>query len=304
MDATRRTRVERETACAFRSAALGRERVALLPSGPLSYFEQGTGPVLVFAHGWLTNANLWRKVVPRLAASFRCLVLDLPLGSHLTAHAASADLTPTGIATAVNELLDQLAVRTATFVGNDSGGAYLQVAASQRPERVAQLVLSSSETPYDAWPHPAFTPLRRAAKSPDALGQFLEPLRDPSRRMRPEAYGLLAKHGLEPDVSDSYALPALHDEGVRRDLCQVISSVSQADVQRAAARLIEGWTGTAHFFWPTDDQFFPLENVRRYAADLPRAHVALIDDAYALTPEDQPERLATLIAHAVIEPRA
>ena len=55
-----------------------------LPSGALDYFERGEGPALLFSHGWLANANLWRKVVDHLRAEFRCLVLDLPLGSHRT----------------------------------------------------------------------------------------------------------------------------------------------------------------------------------------------------------------------------
>ena len=37
---------------------------------------------IVFVHGLLVNANLWRKVVERLAPDFRCITLDLPLGSH------------------------------------------------------------------------------------------------------------------------------------------------------------------------------------------------------------------------------
>ena len=43
--------------------------------------------------GALVNANLWRKVVPRLAPDFRCVTLDLPLGSHELAM-PGADLSP------------------------------------------------------------------------------------------------------------------------------------------------------------------------------------------------------------------
>ena len=46
----------------------------------------GEGPAIVFVHGALVNANLWRKVVPRLDG-FKRVALDLPLGSHLEADA-------------------------------------------------------------------------------------------------------------------------------------------------------------------------------------------------------------------------
>ena len=45
-------------------------------------FEAGTGEPIVFVHGLLVNANLWRKVVAKLSPDFHCVALDLPLGSH------------------------------------------------------------------------------------------------------------------------------------------------------------------------------------------------------------------------------
>ena len=78
----------------FRSPLLG-ERLALdLPQGTLEAFRRGSGPPLVFAHGWLANANLWRGVVDRLADRFRCIALDLPLGAHRVPLHPDADLTP------------------------------------------------------------------------------------------------------------------------------------------------------------------------------------------------------------------
>jgi pimeloyl-ACP methyl ester carboxylesterase len=53
-----------------------------LPQGTLRYYEQGTGPTLVFIHGLLANSLLWSWVIPRLVLHFRCLAPDLPLGAH------------------------------------------------------------------------------------------------------------------------------------------------------------------------------------------------------------------------------
>jgi hypothetical protein len=52
----------------------------------------------VFVHGLLVNANLWREVVPKLSPDFRCIALDLPLGSHELPMRESADLSPRGMA--------------------------------------------------------------------------------------------------------------------------------------------------------------------------------------------------------------
>ena len=65
----------------------------------------GEGPPIVFVHGVLVNANLWRKVVPRLDG-FTRVALDLPLGSHLEPMPKNADLTPPALADLIADALD------------------------------------------------------------------------------------------------------------------------------------------------------------------------------------------------------
>ena len=60
-------------------------------------FEAGTGEPIVFVHGALVSPNLWRKVVERLSPDFRCITLEMPLGSH-EIPMPDADLSPAGIA--------------------------------------------------------------------------------------------------------------------------------------------------------------------------------------------------------------
>ena len=47
------------------SEALGQQHEVQLPQGTIRYRERGTGEPIVFVHGALVNADLWRKVVPR-----------------------------------------------------------------------------------------------------------------------------------------------------------------------------------------------------------------------------------------------
>jgi pimeloyl-ACP methyl ester carboxylesterase len=64
----------------WRDPALGAARELELPQGRLRYFEAGSGSPIVFLHGLLVNANLWRKVVATLSHEFRCLALVLAPG--------------------------------------------------------------------------------------------------------------------------------------------------------------------------------------------------------------------------------
>jgi pimeloyl-ACP methyl ester carboxylesterase len=279
----------------WRSELLGTARTVELPHGRVECFERGSGPAIVFSHGWLANANLWRTVVDELAGDFRCVTLDLPLGAHRVPMAPDADLSPTGCGELIAGVLDALDLDDVTLVGNDSGGAYSQIATAAHPDRVARLVLNSCETPYDAFPPPPFDGLPTVARDSAALGQLFEALRDRAVRATPVAFGLLIKHPIDDLVSDSYALPCLANPDVLRDTAKVMSSAQSAPVHAAGAQLIERFDRPVLFAWGPEDQVFPIAHAQRYAAALANADVVEIPDAYSFTPEDQPSALAEAI---------
>jgi pimeloyl-ACP methyl ester carboxylesterase len=283
----------------WRSELLGSRRALRVPDGTVECFERGEGPPLLFCHGWLANANLWRKVVDLLQGEFRCLVLDLPFGSHRTPMDAEADLSPLGVAALIAAALEGLDLHEATLVSNDSGGAYSQIALahhrSRLGDRVSRLVLTSCETPYDEWPPKPFDGLPAAARDAEALGQLLTALEDPAVRRSPAAYGLLLKHPVEEWVSDSYALPASRDGGVLRDIAKAMASASTEPVRAAGEQLISDWQRPTLLIWSSEDEVFPLAHAERYAAALADGALARIDDSYSLTPEDRPDAVASAI---------
>lgn len=283
----------------WRSGLLGERRSVEVPGGAIEYFERGEGPTLVFSHGWLANANLWRKVVDLLCGEFRCLALDLPLGSHRVPMDAGADLSPSGVGALIAEVVERLELSEATLLGNDSGGAYSQIALAQHGERiggrVSRLVLTSCETPYDEWPPPPFDGLPAAAHDPELLGQLLGALEDPAIRATPPAYGLLVKRPVETEVSDSYALPASRDKGILRDVAKAMASTSTAPVRAAGEHLIAASALPVQLIWSSEDEVFPLAHAERYTAALHDARLVSIDDAYSFTPEDRPEAMTEAI---------
>jgi pimeloyl-ACP methyl ester carboxylesterase len=280
----------------FRSLLLGERARLELEQGSIEAFTRGAGPNLVFAHGWLANANLWRGVVDRLADRFRCITLDLPLGAHAVAADPGADLGPAGCAAIIAGAIDALDLNDVTLVGNDSGGAYSQIALAAGSDRIARLVLTSCETPYDQFPPPPFDGLPAAAQDPRKLGELLSVLEDRDVRKLPAAFGLLVKHPLDAAISDSYALPCLRDPDVLRDTAKVMAGASTEAVRDAGSALIERWLGPTLLVWSREDPVFPLDHARRYAGALADAQLVELDDCYSFTPEDQPDALADAIA--------
>lgn len=280
----------------WRSDALGPEAEMSLPHGRLRYFHRGEGPPLVFAHGWLANANLWRKVVDILADRFTCIALDLPFGAHRIAMDSQADLSPAGCGDLISSALVVLGLSEVTLIGNDSGGAYSQIAVASNPGRVKRLVLTSCETPYGEFPPAPFDGLPAIATDPKDLARLFEALRDPAIRATPPAFGLLVKHPLEGVVSDSYALPCIEDQAILHDTAKVMSSASSEPVQTAGRHLIAEFKRPVLLAWSPEDRIFAPADAQRYSEALIDARMVFIEDAYSFTPEDQPGRLAEEIA--------
>jgi pimeloyl-ACP methyl ester carboxylesterase len=280
----------------WRSPLLGDSHPLSLPQGTVEYFRRGSGMPLVFAHGWLANANLWRHVVDRLADRFECVVLDLPFGAHRIRLDADADLSAAGCGALIADVLQALDLEDVTLVGNDSGGAYSQTALAAGVDGVERLVLTSCETPYDEFPPEPFDGLPAAARDPETLGRLLSALEDPEVRKLPVAFGLLVKHPLQQEASDSYALPCARDGAILADTAKVMAGASTEVVHRAGATLIDSWTKPTLLIWSSEDPVFPLDHARRYAEALPNAELVEIEDSYSFTPEDQPGAVADALA--------
>ena len=287
------------TKATWRDPALGIARELDLPQGRLRCFDAGSGPPIVFAHGLLVNANLWRKVVTRLSPEFRCIALDLPLGSHTLPMPDAADLTPPGLADLITEALEALALDAVTLVGNDTGGALCQIVVTRRPTRVARLVLTSCDY-RDNFPPWMFRYFKPASVIPGAMRLLMLPMRFRAPRRLPFAYGWLVTQPIDREAEDSYLLPAMTAPGVARDLKRVIRCIDTRYTNEAADRL-GGFDKPALIAWSRDDRFFKAEHAERLARDLPNARLEWIQGSRSFSPEDQPGRLAELIADFVRE---
>jgi pimeloyl-ACP methyl ester carboxylesterase len=282
------------------SESLGRQEEVLLPQGTIRYRERGTGEPIVFVHGALVNADLWRKVVPELAKDFRCIAPDLPLGSHSPAMNANADLSPIGNARLIADFLEALDLDGVTLVGNDTGGALCQFVVTRHPERIGRLVLTNCDA-YENFPPRLFAFLFYGAKLPGFLWTLAQPMRIAAMRRLPIAFGWLSKRGVPDDITAIWIRPTLDDAGVRRDATKLLKGVRKSDLLEAATHF-KDFDKPVLMAWGTEKDFFRVEDAERLARDFPKGRLEKIDDSYTYVSEDQPERLAKLIAEFAREP--
>jgi pimeloyl-ACP methyl ester carboxylesterase len=286
----------------WRDPALGTPRDLDLPQGRLRYFEAGTGSPIVFVHGLLVNANLWRKVVARLSPDFHCVALDLPLGSHTLPIPDATDLTPPAVAELIADAIEALGLEDVTLVGNDTGGALCQMVVTSRPERIGRLVLTSCDY-RDHFPPPLFSYFGPAARVPGAFQFLLAPMRFRAPRRLPIAFGWLTSEPIDREAEDSYLFPAMYDPASRADLRKFLRGADRSQTNAAADKL-GGFERPALVAWSGADKVFPKDDAERLAADLPQARLEFVEGARTFSAEDKPERLAELIAGFVREPLA
>jgi pimeloyl-ACP methyl ester carboxylesterase len=276
---------------------LGRSGVVDLPSGArIGYHERGEGPPVVFVHGLLVNARLWRNVAPTVAgAGYRCIAPDWPLGSHTIPLPADVDLSPPGIARMIADLLTALDLQDVTLVANDTGGALVQVLMAEglADDRVARVVLTSSDS-FERFFPPMFNYLPKLARLPGSTWLLAQALRPPLLHRLPLTFGWVAKRAIPHAVTQSYLRPSQTSPGVRRDLRRFLRGVHRRHTL-AAGRNLHRFDKPVLLAWAVEDRLFPVSLAHRLAEVLPDARLVTVSDSYTFSPEDQPARLAGLI---------
>lgn len=284
----------------WRDPALGEPRELGLPAGQLRYFEAGSGAPIVFVHGLLVNANIWRKLFSALSPDFRCIALELPMGAHALPMSDDADLSPPGLADLIADAIGALDLRDVTLVGNDTGGALCQIVVTRRPERIGKLVLTSCDH-RDNFPPKMFSYFRFVPALSPLIPLLFAPMRVRPLRRLPFAFGWLSKRPIERRAEDSYALPMLGDRRLRADLNKVIKGIDKRHTNEAADKLA-GFDRPALIAWSREDRFFRPHHAEQLAEELPDARLEWIDDARTFSMEDNPARLAELVAAFTREP--
>ncbi len=119
----------------------------LRDGGRIHYVDEGEGPVLLLLHGNPAWSFLYRKIIPRLSRSFRCIAPDLP-GFGFSTAGRGFGFTAREQAGAVLDLIDALDLSGASVMMQDWGGPIGLWAAQQRPERIDRLIIGNTW----AWP--------------------------------------------------------------------------------------------------------------------------------------------------------
>lgn len=258
----------------------------------VSYFEAGSGPVLLLIHGMAGTCENWRAVIEPLAARHTVIAPDLP--GHGSSAPSGGDYSLGALAAGLRDLLVALGHDRATLVGHSLGGGIAMQFAYQFPEATERLVLVSS-----GGLGPEVSPILRAAALPGA-DLFIAATAGPGRAAGSALARGLAAVGLRPhadvaEVARGYA--SLADRDRRAAFLATLRAVVGTEGQRVHAgdRLYLAEGMPVLIMWGRGDRIIPVAHGEHAHEAIPGSRLEIFDEAGHMPQLEAPGRFVAVL---------
>lgn len=250
-------------------------------------------PPVLFVHGILVDHRLWMKVAEDLARNgFRCILPDLPLGSHTIPVDESVALSPATVAEMVHEFITKLDLHDVTLVGNDTGGGLCQLLVDAHPDSVGRLVLTNCDA-FEKFPPFPFNVVFATMRGPRSINLLSKLMKVAALRRSPLGYGLLAQRN--DALTASWVEPMSTDRRIAQNLATLLRAVGAMDLNDVATRLPR-FAKPVTIVWGMADRCFTPALGRRLAALFPNATMVEVPGARTFVALDDPAAVVDAIS--------
>jgi len=261
-------------------------------AGEVAYRRFGTGPDVLFVHGWPVSGATFRLLLPHLADHVTCHVIDLP-GAGSSRFGVDTPITIDRHVESVRQVVDVLGLESVAVVGHDSGGMIARHALAGDP-RVRAWGLVDTEQPQGlGWRFRSFLLLKHVPGVAGLLGWLMG-----NRTLRRNKFALgdafRDRSLLDGDFAELFLDP-IHDLPDRRDAAvRLLRSFDPAYVA-ALGDLHRRIEVPVQLVWGEKDPFFPLAWAREMADTFPDTRLTVIDDAKLFVHEERPDEVAAAL---------
>ncbi len=265
------------------------ERYLDVGAGEVAYRSIGTGPDVLFVHGWPVSGATFRTLLPHLVQHVTCHLIDLP-GAGDSRFTADTPVTLANHIRSVATVVDVLGLDDVAVVGHDSGGLIARHAFAG-DDRVRAFGLIDTEQPQGlTWRFRMFLAARRMPGFPTALGWVLG---QPRLRRHPLALGA-AFHdpALLDGEFDEFFLTPLHTLPARRDAAARLLRSFDVQLVHDLAAVHRRIQVPVQLVWGEHDAFLPLRWAEEMADTFPDARLRVVRGAALFCHEEQPDVVA------------
>ena len=251
----------------------------------------GSGPPVLFLHGWPFHGASWEPVAERLSKEFACFLPDSP-GLGETEWTSRTDFSTRGLARWTQRFADAVGLDRFAIVAHDTGATTARLVAADAPKRVSALVLTNTEIPGH---RPPWIPLhQRACALPGSALAFQTMLRSSRFRRSSMGYGNCVHdpRSLDGAFVDTYVTPLVRSRTRMLGAIHYLRGIDWGvvDALDDIHRRIEAPTA---FVWGAEDKTFPLARARGMTGSL-KAFRGLTEvrDAAFLVHTERPQAVA------------
>ena len=280
---------EADAADLFRSAP---DAYLEVPAGEVAHRRVGTGPDVLFVHGWPVSGATFRRLLPHLVDHVTCHLVDLP-GAGSSRWPSPAGLSVASHIDTVRRIVDLLGFERVAVVGHDSGGMIARHAMAGDP-RLAAMGLIDTEHPQDlGLRFRLFIAARRLPGFGRGFGWL-------AGRPRLRRNGLVlgnafVDRSLLDGEFDEFFLRPLHEDPRRIDAAMaVLRSFDVAQV-RGLADVHARIEVPVQMVWGERDVFFPVERAREMVGTFPDARLTVVPGAGLFSHEERPAEVAAAL---------
>ncbi len=289
---------------ATEASALFREppaRFIEAPVGETAYRRLGTGPDVLFVHGWPVSGATFRTLLPYLADHVTCHVVDLP-GAGSSRYAPDAAVSFANHVDAVRRVIDVLGLDDVAVVGHDSGGLIARHAVAGDARLRALGLIDTEPSTGIHWRFRSFVAMRRMPGFGGALGWLAA-----RPRLRRNGFVLgdaFADRDRLDGEFDEFFLQPLSTSRAHRDATIRLLRSFDYGLIRELEALHRRIDVPVRLVWGEHDKFFPAALARPMVESFPDASLAVVAGAGLFSHEERPAEVADALLSTLVGARA
>lgn len=265
------------------------DRLLDVGSGHVAYRRVGSGPDVLFVHGWPVSGATFRALLPHLAPHVTCHVLDLP-GCGDSRFDADTPVSIDNHIHSVRRTLDLLGLDDVAVVGHDSGGLIARHALAG-DRRLRAMGLVNTEQPQGlSFRFKLFLLPRGLPGFGAALG-WVVGHRGLRRNKLILGDAFVDRSLLDGDFDELFLEP-LHEQPARLDATMRILASFEERYVLELGDLHKKITVPVQLVWGERDPFFPVAWAREMVGTFPDARLHVVAGASLFAHEERPREVA------------
>jgi pimeloyl-ACP methyl ester carboxylesterase len=257
-------------------------------AGEAAYRVVGSGPDVLFVHGWPVSSATFRLLLPHLVDHVTCHLIDFPSAGSSRFDADTPMSISQHIET-VRRVIDLLELDEVAVVGHDSGGMIARHALVG-DSRLRAMGLINTEPPDPSWRFKSFIATRHLPGLSAGLGWVAgKPRIVRSKAVFGDAF--VDRSLLGGEFTEFFLTP-LHESRLHRDAAvKLLRSFDMAHVTDLPGihRRIDV---PVQLVWGAKDPFFPVDRARAMVDGFPDARIEVIEGAGLFSHEERPAEVA------------